>query len=102
MAEFRRVGSIDEVVEGALARFTVNGARVAVANVGGAFYAVDDRCTHKRCSLSKGDLEGTSVICPCHGGQYDLASGVVMAGPPPEPISVYPVRVVDGDLEIEV
>lgn len=102
MADFRAVASADDVGNGEMARFKLAEAIVAVANLDGGFYAFDDVCTHKGCSLSKGDLEGTSVICPCHGGQYDLASGAVLAGPPPEPVNVYPVRVVDGQLEIQI
>jgi 3-phenylpropionate/trans-cinnamate dioxygenase ferredoxin component len=102
MAEFQAVASADDVGDGEMARFKLADATVAVANVSGRLFAFDDVCTHKGCSLSKGDLEGVTVVCPCHGGQYDLASGTVLAGPPPHPVNVYPVRVVDGRLEIQI
>lgn len=102
MPEFRPVAPAGDIEDGEMAKFKLPDAIVAVANVAGTFFAFDDVCTHRGCSLSKGDLEGTSVICPCHGGQYDLHSGAVLAGPPPRSVNVYPVRVVDGQLEIEV
>jgi nitrite reductase/ring-hydroxylating ferredoxin subunit len=102
MGTFRGVGSAHDVGEGEMGRFRSDSVTVAVANVDGTFYAFGDVCTHRGCSLSKGDLEGSMVVCPCHGGRYDLISGAVLGGPPPHPVAVYPVRVVDGQLEIEI
>lgn len=98
---FLTVGRTDRFHEGQLAVFNVNGDRIAVAKVGGRFYAFDDSCTHKHCSLSEGDLEGTAVVCPCHGGTFDVTTGNVLAGPPPLPVRTYPVRVNEGDLQIQ-
>lgn len=88
--------------DGELARYEVDGTPVAVANVGGTLYAFDDTCTHKQCSLSEGDLEETHVICPCHQGTFDVTSGEVIAAPPPQPVSTYPLRVEDGQLQIDL
>jgi 3-phenylpropionate/trans-cinnamate dioxygenase ferredoxin subunit len=80
----------------------VNGARIAVANVQGQFYAFDDECTHEQCSLAEGDLAGTTVTCMCHGAEFDVRSGAVLAPPAVVPVTVYRVRI-DGDaLHIEV
>ena len=49
-----------------------------------------------------GDLEGATVVCACHLGTYDLTTGDVLDGPPPEPIAVYPVTEVDGELLVEL
>lgn len=87
---------------GELALIEVAGARIAVANVDGAFYAFDDTCTHEQCSLAEGDLEGSKVICACHGAEFDVRTGEVLAPPATEPLRVYPVRVSDDALHIEV
>ena len=80
----------------------INGARIAVANVQGAYYAFDDECTHEQCSLAEGDLAGTRVTCMCHGAEFDVRSGAVLAPPAVVPVKVYRTRV-DGDaLHIEV
>jgi nitrite reductase/ring-hydroxylating ferredoxin subunit len=55
--------------------------KVAVANVGGTFYASDYTCTHLGCSLAEGDLEETTLTCRCHGSQFDVSSGAVVWGP---------------------
>jgi nitrite reductase/ring-hydroxylating ferredoxin subunit len=80
----------------------VKGARIAVANVQGTYYAFDDECTHEHCSLAEGDLAGTTVTCMCHGAEFDVTSGAVLAPPAIVPLRVYRTRV-DGDaLHIEV
>ena len=87
---------------GALALIDVGGTRIAIANVDGVFYAFDDACTHEQCSLAEGDLEGAKVICACHGAEFDVRTGEVLAPPATEPLRVYPVRVSDDALHIEV
>lgn len=102
MGAFHAVPPAGDLGEGTMARFKLPDATIAVANQSGTFFAFDDVCTHKGCSLAKGHLEGVTVVCPCHGGQYDLVSGAVLAGPPPRPVTVYPVRVVAGQIEIRI
>ncbi|MCW2751946.1 MAG: Rieske (2Fe-2S) region [Aeromicrobium sp.] len=87
--------------EGQMATVIVGYWRVTVANVGGRLYAFDDFCSHQRCSLSGGNLEGTEVVCPCHMGTFDIASGAVVSGLPREPLRTWPVVAVDGLLEID-
>lgn len=80
----------------------VKGTRIVVANVQGAYYAFDDECTHERCSLAEGDLAGSTVTCMCHGAEFDVRSGSVLAPPAVEPIRVYRTRVEGDALQIEV
>jgi nitrite reductase/ring-hydroxylating ferredoxin subunit len=91
-----------DIPRGALALIEINGTRITVANVDGTYYAFDDTCTHEHCSLAEGDLEGTKVICMCHGAEFDVTTGHVLAPPAKLPLKVYPVRVTDGILHIEV
>ena len=101
MAEFAAVGRVEDFEEGSLRAFDVRGVRIAVANVSGAFHAFDDTCTHVGCSLAEGDLEETTVICPCHGSEFDVRSGAVLRGPAREPVETYETRVEGSSLEIE-
>jgi nitrite reductase/ring-hydroxylating ferredoxin subunit len=91
-----------EIPRGALALVEVQGTRVAVANVDGTYYAFDDACTHEQCSLAEGDLEGTKVICMCHGAEFDVRTGAVLAPPATVPLKTYPVRLTDDTLHIDV
>jgi 3-phenylpropionate/trans-cinnamate dioxygenase ferredoxin subunit len=101
MAEFVGVSGAGDLGEGEMRAFDVRGMKIAVANVGGAFHAFDDTCTHMACSLAEGDLEVTTVICPCHGSEFDVRSGAVLQGPAREPVETYETRVEGGNLEVE-
>jgi 3-phenylpropionate/trans-cinnamate dioxygenase ferredoxin subunit len=98
---FVTVGRAEDLQEGGMKAFDVQGARIAVANVAGTFHAFDDTCTHRQCSLAEGDLEESTVICPCHGSEFDVRSGEVLEGPAREPVETYEVRVEGGNLEIK-
>ena len=102
MAAFVVVGRADGLSESDLWAFDVQDTKIAVANVGGTFYAFGDTCTHMRCSLAEGDLEETTVTCPCHGSEFDVTSGEVLAPPAREPVASYEARVVGENLEIKV
>ena len=102
VAEFVGAGKANDIGEGGLKAFDVKGTRIAVANVGGTFHAFDDTCTHEQCSLAEGDLDGTTVTCPCHGSQFDVTTGSVLNPPAVKPVLTYGVRVEAGELKIEV
>ena len=92
-----------DIKPGELALFEVAGRRIAVANADGRFSAIDDTCTHEQCSLAEeGTLEGTVVTCGCHGAQFDVTTGAVLAPPAPEPVTTYRLRVDNDDLVLEI
>ena len=97
---FMAVARADELTEGNMRAFKVMDTKIAVANVGGSFYAFDDTCTHEGCSLAEGDLEETVLTCSCHGSQFDVSNGELLQGPAQEPLKSYEMRVEEGNLEI--
>jgi 3-phenylpropionate/trans-cinnamate dioxygenase ferredoxin subunit len=101
MAEFVRVTGANELGQGEMRMVDVHGTKIAVANVAGTFYAFDDTCTHLQCSLAEGDLEETTVICPCHGSEFDVTNGAVLQGPAREPVETYETRIEAGGLEVK-
>jgi nitrite reductase/ring-hydroxylating ferredoxin subunit len=76
--------------------------RISIARVDGRLYAFDDlcTCTDEPCPLSGGLLTGTTVMCQCHGSRYDITTGAVIGGPATEPLNVYEVQEIDGDIRI--
>ncbi len=79
--------------------------RVSVARVGGTLIAFDDLCTCAKpphCPLSAGRLEGTTIMCQCHGSLFDLTTGSVLRGPATTPLVTYPVRAQDGRILVQV
>ena len=102
MTGWVRVASTLDLEDGDVASYEVGETYVAVARVAGSYYAFDDTCTHRGCSLSEGELDGATLICPCHAGEFDVRTGAVLDGPPPDPVVSYPVRLSGDDVEIEV
>lgn len=97
------IASTNDVKPGELVARDVDGLRIAVANANGRFFAFGDTCTHEQCSLAEeGTLDGTVVTCGCHGAQFDVTSGAVLAPPAPEPVKSYPLRVENGQIIVEV
>jgi 3-phenylpropionate/trans-cinnamate dioxygenase ferredoxin component len=76
--------------------------RISVARVGDRLYAFDDRCTcaDQACPLSGGLLTGTTLMCQCHGSQFDITTGAVLRGPATEALTVYEVREAEGRIQI--
>ena len=87
--------------DGQMATVVIGFTRICVATVAGESYAFDDLCTHARCSLSGGNLEGVTVVCPCHEGTFDITTGGVVSGLPREPLRTWPVQIVDGLVEVD-
>ena len=96
-----RVGSAKEVVENEMRAVDVAGTKVCIASAQGHLYAIDDTCPHRGCSLAEGELDGTTVTCPCHGSQFDVTSGAVLHGPAHQPVRSRAVKVEGEDLLIE-
>ena len=101
MAEFVTVAKASDLADGELRRFEVGGTPVAVADVGGTLYAFGNTCTHQGCSLAQGELDGTTVTCPCHGSRFDVTSGAVVRGPAREPVASYAVRVEGKEIQVQ-
>ena len=73
--EFVEVGKVSEISDGKMKHMEVDGKEVLIANVGGKFYAISDRCGHMNALLSMGNLTGNIVTCPFHGAKYDVTTG---------------------------
>lgn len=77
-----------------------DGRAVAVFNVDGRYYALEDRCSHEDEELSWGVVEGETVICPRHGARFALASGEPLSPPACESVACFAVRVADGIVQV--
>jgi 3-phenylpropionate/trans-cinnamate dioxygenase ferredoxin subunit len=99
---FVRVASLVEVPDGELRAYELPSGRVGLAHVENELFAFGDECTHEGCSLAEGELgdQEDSVVCPCHGSEFDLRTGEPIEGPAEDPVPVFPVRVSDGWIEV--
>lgn len=64
-----------EIPSGTVAELQLDGKTIALANVEGTFYAIDNTCLHRGGPLGQGELRGQVVTCPWHGWQYDVTTG---------------------------
>ncbi len=100
MSEWVDVAAVDEVPRGDFRVVEVNGAMVAVFNLDGDYFAVDDICTHDGGSLSGGRVEGDEVVCPRHGARFRITTGEVTAPPAYEALHRFPVRIREQRIEV--
>lgn len=96
MSEYVRVARVSDVPRGSVTRVEAGGHVIALANVDGEFFAIDDTCTHEEASLSEGGLSGEVVVCPKHGSRFHVKTGRVLSLPAVRSVATYPVRV-EGD-----
>ena len=87
------IGMLADVPPGTARAFAVQGTAIAVFNIDGDLYALDDTCSHAEASLSEGEIDPDElcVECPLHGSQFDLQSGLPRTLPAFEPVQVYKV-----------
>jgi nitrite reductase/ring-hydroxylating ferredoxin subunit len=81
----------------------VEGRALLLIPDAGAWFAIEDRCSHAGCAFSEdGELDGTTVICGCHGSEFDTRSGAVIRSPADRPIATFPTRTAEGLVEVDV
>ncbi len=102
MSRFVKVASLAELPPGSSKQIEAEGKEIALFNVSGTLYALDNLCTHAGGPLAEGTVEGQEVECPWHGARFDLKSGATSTPIAPDGVQAYPVRVSGADIEIEL
>ena len=97
-----KIGSVNDVEVGSGRAFDVGDKSVAVFNVDGGFYAIDDTCPHAGASLAEGEVEDGKVGCPWHYAEFDLKTGNHISAPATCGVTSYKVTVEGEDLLVEV
>ena len=100
MSDWIDVASQSEFSPGAWRSVELDGAQVAVFNLDGAYYAIEDVCTHDGGILTGDALEGEEIICPRHGARFSVKTGKVLAPPAYEDVTTFPVRVEAGTVQV--
>ena len=99
---FVEVLSVNELADGEMVGFEVDGTRILLAKVEGDFFAIGATCTHERSNLDQGALMGHVVYCPLHYSAFDVRNGAVL-GPPAEcGVPAHEVRVEDGKVLVSI
>ena len=102
MSEFFKVAKVSELPPGGKKLVEVDGMPVALFNVAGKVYAIEDVCTHDGGPLAEGELEGEEIECPRHGARFNVRTGEVLCMPAVEPVECYQVKVEDGEILVSL
>lgn len=100
MSAWTDVAAVADLPPGACQRLDVDGVPVAVFNVDGRYYAIEDICSHEAEMLSGGQVCGLEITCPRHEARFSLVTGAALSPPAYEPVAVFPVRVQAGRVEV--
>jgi 3-phenylpropionate/trans-cinnamate dioxygenase ferredoxin component len=100
MGVFVSVAKLSELPPGQVRVVEAHGMRVALCNVDGNVYAVEDRCTHDDGPLGEGFLEGEEIECPRHGARFDVKTGAVRCLPAVVPIRTFKVQLTGDEIQV--
>lgn len=96
-----RVAAVSDVPEGEVRVVECDGRSLALSNIGGEFFAIDNVCTHDSGPLGEGRLQRDRVICPRHGAAFDARSGRVLTLPAVRGVGAYAVSVEGDDVFVD-
>ena len=101
MTDYLQVAKISEIPPGERKLFEFDEATVALFNIDGHYYCIEDMCTHDNGPLADGELNGFALACPRHGACFDVRDGSVLSMPAVVPIPTYKVKIEGDDIFIE-
>ena len=96
------IAKASETPPGTISVHEIDGKRIALCNVNGRFYAIDDVCTHDGGPLDQGELEGNLVECPRHGAKFDVTNGRAVVLPAVQPVKTYKVEINGDDVLVDL
>lgn len=97
-----KVAKVDEVPSGTGKVVQAGDKVLALFNLNGTFYAIDNKCTHVGGPLGEGKVEGNRVTCPWHGSIFNITTGEVLGPPAPRPVGTYPTRIEGKDVVVDL
>jgi 3-phenylpropionate/trans-cinnamate dioxygenase ferredoxin subunit len=100
MSSFVKAATRAELPPGGKKLVEIDGRAIAVFNVDGALYAIDDICTHDGGPLADGELIGCEIECPRHGARFDVRTGKPLCMPAFEPVTIHSVELRGDDIYV--
>ncbi|MBX3651265.1 MAG: non-heme iron oxygenase ferredoxin subunit [Burkholderiales bacterium] len=100
MADWVTVAAVGEIATGSCKVADVDGVAIAVFNIGGEYFAIEDVCTHDGGELASGHIDGDQVVCPRHGARFCVRTGDALSAPAYEPTAKFPLRIEGGQIQV--
>jgi 3-phenylpropionate/trans-cinnamate dioxygenase ferredoxin subunit len=101
MSEWVDVAPVKDFAPGTVRMVQTEGTPIAVFNLNGRYYAIEDLCSHEAETLSDGEVAGEEIICPRHGAHFSILTGKALSPPAYEPVATFPVQVEGGMVRVK-
>ena len=101
MSEWIDVANVERLGPSESLVIDVDDVMIAVFNMDGDLYAIEDICTHDGAELTGGRIEGDQIICPRHGARFSIKTGEALTAPAYDPVTTFPVRVKNGMIQVK-
>ena len=102
MGEMTKVALKSDLPPGKATTVNLNGKTIALFNIKGSYYAIDNECTHAGGPLSEGQIQGSTVVCPWHGATFNVTSGEALSAPAFDGVKSYKTLVEGDEIKIEI
>ena len=99
---FTTVAAARDIAEKSFSTFAVAGMDIVICRLRDDYYAIENRCSHALAFFDNGRLHGYRIICPLHGASFDVRNGSCTGAPASRPIRSFPLRIVDGMIEVDL
>lgn len=100
--EYLEIAPVSDLPEGERLFVEIGGKPIVIFKIAGQFFSIADVCSHDDGPVGEGQLEGYNITCPRHGAQFDIRTGKVVQMPAVVDIPAYPVRVIDGMIQLGI
>jgi 3-phenylpropionate/trans-cinnamate dioxygenase ferredoxin subunit len=94
--------SLADIPQGSMRAATVAGREIVICHTRDGVFALDNICTHAHARMCEGRLRATRIVCPLHGASFDIRDGKVLGPPATAPLPTFPLRIVEGTIEVAV
>jgi 3-phenylpropionate/trans-cinnamate dioxygenase ferredoxin subunit len=101
MPDWINVFNENALMNGENSVIDIDGTDIAIFKIGNEFFAIEDVCSHDGTEIASGELDGEEIICPRHGARFCVKTGAVKSAPAYENIHSYPVRIIEGMVQIK-
>ena len=101
-SKFTRVTESENIPEKGFSCFNIEGKALVICRFRDEFFALQNMCSHAASTFDDGRMRGYRLMCPLHGATFDIRDGNVTGAPATSPIRSFPLRIVDGMLEVDL
>lgn len=96
------VAAAGDIEEKSFSTFDVNGIGIVICRFRDEYFAIENRCSHAQATFDEGRMRGYRIMCPLHGGTFDIRDGACTGLPATQPVRSFPLRIVDSMIEVAI